>query len=113
MVLRESRVSYSGTTGFGSFLEGCRRVETIVNYTDPEARFGNMAGISPEAESVPTLPRSDRGLFGEPPTKPSIVSPMLVIRPPLFKIPALFDRKIIEISNDSSPLLSTVFFFME
>lgn len=62
MVLRESRVSHGGTTGFGSFLEGCRRVETIVNYTDPEARFGNMAGISPEAESVPTLPRSDRGL---------------------------------------------------
>lgn len=33
------------------------------NYTDPEAvRFGNMAGISPEAESIPTLPRGDRGL---------------------------------------------------
>ena len=37
--------------------------ETIVNYTDPEAlRSGNMAGISPEAESIPTLPRRNRGL---------------------------------------------------
>lgn len=57
------RISHRRMAEFGWFLEGSKREETVVNYTDPEALCsGNMAGISPEAESIPTLPRRNRCL---------------------------------------------------
>lgn len=58
----------------------------MVNYTDPEALCsGNMAGISPEAESIPTLPRRNRGLAcsgNRRQNRAPFLSPMLVIRRP-------------------------------
>lgn len=58
----------------------------MVNYTVPEALCsGNMAGISPEAESIPTLPRRNRGLAcsgNRRQNRAPFLSPMLVIRRP-------------------------------